>query len=52
MEGGSIEVNGRGTVLTTRQCLLSPQRNPGLGEVELEAHLREAIGVTKVLWLD
>ena len=52
MEGGSIEVDGRGTVLTTRQCLLSAQRNPGLGEADLEAHLRDAIGVTQVLWLD
>lgn len=52
MEGGSIEVDGRGTVLTTRQCLLSPRRNPGLDEAALEAHLREAIGVTHVAWLD
>jgi agmatine deiminase len=52
MEGGSIEVDGRGTALTTRQCLLSAQRNPGLGEADLEAHLREAIGATQVLWLD
>jgi agmatine deiminase len=52
MEGGSIEVDGGGTVLTTRQCLLSPHRNPGLGEAQLEQHLREAIGVTQVLWLD
>ena len=52
MEGGSIEVDGRGTVLTTRQCLLSAQRNPGLGEADLETHLREAIGATQVLWLD
>ena len=52
MEGGSIEVDGRGTVLTTRQCLLSSHRNPGLGEADLEAHLREAIGATQVVWLD
>lgn len=52
MEGGSIEVDGRGTVLTTRQCLLSSQRNPGLGEADLEARLHETIGVTQVLWLD
>ena len=52
MEGGSIEVDGRGTVLTTRQCLLSAHRNPGLGEADLEAHLREAIGATQVVWLD
>jgi agmatine deiminase len=52
MEGGSIEVDGRGTVLTTRQCLLSPYRNPGLDEGALEAHLKNAIGVSQVLWLD
>ena len=52
MEGGSIEVDGRGTVLTTRQCLLSRYRNPGLDERALEAHLKNAIGVSQVLWLD
>jgi agmatine deiminase len=52
MEGGSIEVDGRGTVLTTRQCLLSPHRNPGLGEAALEAHLAEALGTSQVIWLD
>ncbi len=52
MEGGAIEVDGRGTVLTTRQCLLSAHRNSNLREAELEAHLREAVGATHVLWLD
>lgn len=52
MEGGSIEVDGTGTVLTTRQCLLSAHRNPGLAEADLERHLREAIGATHVVWLD
>lgn len=52
MEGGSIEVDGAGTVLTTRQCLLSAHRNPGMTEPELEGHLREAIGVSQVVWLD
>lgn len=52
MEGGSIEVDGRGTVLTTRQCLLSPQRNPGLDEAAIESHLRAALGVAQVAWLD
>lgn len=52
MEGGSIEVDGAGTVLTTRQCLLSAHRNPGLAETDLELHLREAIGATRVVWLD
>jgi agmatine deiminase len=52
LEGGSIEVNGAGTVLTTRQCLRSPARNPSLDEAGLEQILRDALGVTDVLWLD
>ncbi len=52
MEGGSIEVDGGGTVLTTRQCLLSPHRNPGLTEAALEQHLRDGVGVDRVIWLD
>jgi agmatine deiminase len=52
MEGGSIEVDGGGTVLTTRQCLLSPHRNPGMTEAALEQHLRDGIGVDQVIWLD
>jgi agmatine deiminase len=51
MEGGSIEVNGAGCVLTTEQCLLNPNRNPGLSREEIEQYLRDYLGVTKVLWL-
>ena len=51
LEGGSIEVDGGGTLLTTRQCLLNPNRNPGLGQAEIEARLRTALGVTRFLWL-
>jgi agmatine deiminase len=51
MEGGSIEVNGAGTVLTTEQCLLNPNRNPSLLRAELERVLREHLGVRQVLWL-
>jgi agmatine deiminase len=53
LEGGSIDVNGRGTLLTTEECLLSPvqARNPGLAAVDLERVLREHLGVRKVLWL-
>jgi agmatine deiminase len=54
LEGGSIEVNGRGTLLTTEECLLDPRvqpRNPGLGRTELERVLRDYLGVTTVLWL-
>lgn len=51
MEGGSIEVNGAGCVLTTEQCLLNPNRNPDLSRAEIEQHLKDYLGVTKVLWL-
>jgi agmatine deiminase len=51
LEGGSIEVNGRGSLLTTEQCLLNPNRNPGLGRLELERVLGEQLGVRNVLWL-
>jgi len=51
LEGGSIEVNGAGTVLTTEQCLLNPNRNPDLTRSDLEACLREFLGVRRVLWL-
>lgn len=51
MEGGSLEVDGAGTCLTTRQCLLNPNRNPGMSREEIEAGLAEALGIRKVLWL-
>ncbi|MFN2511781.1 MAG: agmatine/peptidylarginine deiminase [Pyrinomonadaceae bacterium] len=51
MEGGSIEVNGAGVVMTTEQCLLNPNRNPNLNRGEIEQYLREFLGVQKVLWL-
>ncbi|NWJ41338.1 MAG: agmatine deiminase family protein [Geothrix sp.] len=52
LEGGSVEVDGEGTVLTTRQCLLNPNRNPEMNQVQIEAALREGLGAEKVLWLD
>ena len=52
LEGGSVEVDGEGTVLTTRQCLLNPNRNPGLDRAEIEAALADGLGAEKVLWLD
>ncbi|MDQ1523582.1 MAG: agmatine deiminase [Pyrinomonadaceae bacterium] len=51
MEGGSIEVNGAGVVMTTEQCLLNPNRNPHLDRDGVETHLRDYLGVEKVLWL-
>jgi agmatine deiminase len=51
MEGGAIEVNGAGVVLTTEQCLLNPNRNPQLDREAIEQHLKNYLGVEKVLWL-
>jgi agmatine deiminase len=52
LEGGSIDVNGKGTVLTTRACLLNPNRNPNLSADQIEEHLKEYLGVEKVIWLN
>jgi len=51
LEGGSIEVNGSGTLLTTRSCLLNPNRNPHLSQSQIEERLRDYIGVRHILWL-
>jgi agmatine deiminase len=51
MEGGSLDVNGRGTLLTTESCLLNPNRNPGLARDEIERYLRDYLGVRRILWL-
>ncbi len=51
MEGGSIEVNGCGTLLTTEACLLNPNRNPHLNKSQIEQHLHDFLGVTNILWL-
>jgi agmatine deiminase len=51
LEGGSIEVNGRGTVMTTEQCLLNPNRNPHLSRDEIERRMHEALGTTHTIWL-
>ena len=51
LEGGSIESDGVGTLLTTTQCLLSPTRNPGLGKAELEGILKNTLGVERIHWL-
>jgi agmatine deiminase len=51
MEGGSIDVNGRGTLITTEACLLNPNRNPQLDRAGIEEYLRAFLGVEKILWL-
>jgi agmatine deiminase len=54
LEGGGIDVNGRGTLLTTEECYLDPKvqvRNPGLGRKEYEAALKDYLGVTNIFWL-
>lgn len=51
LEGGSVESDGAGTILTTRRCLLAAGRNPGLGRADLEAALGRWLGARRVLWL-
>jgi agmatine deiminase len=53
LEGGSIDSNGRGTLLTTEECLLSPeqQRNPGMGREDYEKVFRDYLGIQTVVWL-
>ncbi|MBN2485480.1 MAG: agmatine deiminase family protein [Bacteroidales bacterium] len=51
MEGGSIEVNGKGTLLTTKACLLNKNRNLALSAPEIEWYLRENYGATNIVWL-
>ena len=54
LEGGSIDVNGQGTLITTEECLLSPvqQRNPGLSREDLERVFHDYLGIDQVLWMD
>ncbi len=51
LEGGSIEVNGAGALLTTESCLLNPNRNPHLSRDEIEQRLRDYLGVREIFWL-
>jgi agmatine deiminase len=51
LEGGSIDVNGRGLLLTTEACLLHPNRNPNLNRSQIEQALRDMLGVHTILWL-
>ncbi len=52
MEGGSVEFNGRGTLLTTTACLLNPNRNPDLTKDQIEEYLKNYYGVNHILWLN
>ena len=51
LEGGSIDVNGKGTLLTTEQCLLNKNRNPHLNKEEIERYLIDNLGVSHIIWL-
>jgi agmatine deiminase len=51
LEGGAIDGDGTGTVVTTEQCLLNPNRNPTLDKAQIEARLRSDLGLTRVVWL-
>jgi agmatine deiminase len=51
LEGGSIDVNGAGALLTTESCLLNPNRNAGMSKADIEDYLRVFLGVSNILWL-
>jgi agmatine/peptidylarginine deiminase len=51
LEGGAIEVDGSGTLLTTERCLLAPTRNPGMSRHDIERQLSDLLGLNRVLWL-
>lgn len=51
LEGGAFHVDGEGTLLTTEQCLLNPNRNPDLDRAAIEEHLRVYLGIRQVIWL-
>lgn len=51
MEGGALDVNGEGTLLTTESCLLNPNRNPQLNKQQIEEYLRDYLGVINIQWL-
>lgn len=51
LEGGSIDVNGKGTLMTTEDCLLNPNRNPDMTKEQIENTLKEYLGLTHIIWL-
>lgn len=52
LEGGSIHVDGQGTLITTEACLLNPNRNPDLSRKEIESYLKTYLGVEKIIWVN
>lgn len=52
MEGGSFHVDGEGTLITTRECLLNPNRNPELNQAQIEQYLQDYLGVQTIIWLN
>jgi agmatine deiminase len=52
LEGGALDWDGEGAVLTTRECLLNPNRTPGITEAKAEAFLHETLGMKRVIWID
>jgi agmatine deiminase len=52
LEGGSIHVDGEGTLLTTKECLLHPNRNPGLSKEEIESIVKKHVNIKKIIWLN
>jgi agmatine/peptidylarginine deiminase len=52
LEGGSVESDGLGTLMTTRQCLLNPNRNPDLNQQDIEQVLRDTLGAKRIFWID
>ena len=52
LEGGSVESDGRGTLLTTSHCLMAPNRNNTMSRIELERYLKDCFGLNHILWLD
>jgi agmatine deiminase len=52
MEGGALDINSQGVCLTTRQCLLNPNRNPELNQTQIETYLKDNLGVTGFIWLN
>ncbi len=51
LEGGSFHVDGQGTLITTEECLLNPNRNPGLTREDIESYLKRYLGVEKIIWI-